>query len=176
MSLKPTVYAKAKDPNVDPFSPRTIKIEQETMSCELNNTQETIDDEHMKMFNDLNTARDSMNEEPMDLREFYEYRRDEHHWSPITFTLFSKLVATGFLAAFTPMTFYAVLVYGSAAAVRLAFVFSTWQGFTYEVTKPEALMKLFECCYMMRHEENLIAEEECYRMIQEIIRQPELYK
>jgi len=29
---------------------------------------------------------------------------------------------------------------------------------------------------MMRHEENLIAEEECYRMIQEIIRQPDLYK
>jgi hypothetical protein len=85
-------------------------------------------------------------------------------------------VATGFLAAFTPMTFYAVLVYGLATLVRSIFLFNTWKGYTFEVTKPEAFMKLFECCYMMRHEENLIAEEECYRMIQEIIRQPELYK
>lgn len=38
------------------------------------------------------------------------------------------------------------------------------------------MMKLIECCYMMRHEENLIAEEECYRMLQEIVRQPQLYK
>jgi len=68
------------------------------------------------------------------------------------------------------MTFYAVLVYGLSATVRAAFLFSTWMGFTYEVTRPEAFMKLFECCYMMRHEENLIAEEECYRMIQEVIR------
>merc|ERR1711934_742667 len=56
------------------------------------------------------------------------------------------------------------------------FIFSTWKGYTYEVTKPIAMMKLVECCYMMRHEENLIAEEECYRMLQEIIRQPQLYK
>lgn len=38
------------------------------------------------------------------------------------------------------------------------------------------MMRLCECCYMMRHEENLVAEEECYRMLQEIVRQPELYK
>lgn len=85
-------------------------------------------------------------------------------------------VATGFIAAYTPTTFYVVLVYGLSATVRAAFVFSTWAGYTYEVTKPEPMMKLVECCYMMRHEENLIAEEECYRMLQEIIRQPQLYK
>ena len=45
-----------------------------------------------------------------------------------------------------------------------------------EQTNPVVLMKLCECCYIMRHEENLVKEEECYRMLQEIIRQPQLYK
>lgn len=112
----------------------------------------------------------------MSRREYFVFQRESGKWSPITFTIFSMKVATGFLATFTPMTFYVVLVYGLSATVRVAFIFNTWMGFTYEVTKPESFMKLFECCYMMRHEENLIAEEECYRMIQEIIRQPDLYK
>lgn len=81
------------------------------------------------------------------------------------FILFSMKVATGFIAGYTPTTFYAVLVYGLSASVRVAFLFSTWQGYTYEVTKPEPLLKLIEYCYMMRHEENLIAEEESYRML-----------
>lgn len=130
----------------------------------------------MEWFNDINKARKEEGYGEIDLKEFYAILREEGNWSPIAFTVFSMQVATGFLAAFTPMTFYAVLVYGLSATVRLAFIFSTWQGFTYEVTKPEALMKLFEACYIMRHEENLIAEEECYRMIQEIVRQPDLYK
>ena len=37
-------------------------------------------------------------------------------------------------------------------------------------------MKLIEAIYMKRHEVNLVAEEELYRMLQEIVRQPELFK
>lgn len=90
--------------------------------------------------------------------------------------LFSMKVATGFIAAYTPTTFYLVLVYGLATAVRTGLIFNTWMGYTYEMTMPKSMMRLCECCYMMRHEENLVAEEECYRMLQEIVRQPELYK
>lgn len=79
-------------------------------------------------------------------------------------------VATGFIAAYTPTTFYAVLVYALGGQARVLLLWSTWKGYTYEITSPETMMKLVECCYIMRHEENLIAEEECYRMLQEIIR------
>lgn len=112
----------------------------------------------------------------MDIEEYYKFKREDGVWTAITFTLFNMQVATGFLATFTPMTFYAVLVYGLSATVRVSLITNTWMGYTYDVTKPEPLMKLIECCYMMRHEENLIAEEECYRMLQEVIRQPDLYK
>lgn len=90
--------------------------------------------------------------------------------------LFSMKVATGFIATYTPSTFYAVMVYGLSGQVRVALLWSTWKGYTYEVTKPVAMMKLCEACYIYRHEENLVNEEESYRMLCEIVRQPQLYK
>lgn len=69
----------------------------------------------------------------MDRQEYFEYLREDGHWSPIVFVLFSMKVATGFIAAYTPTTFYFVLVYGLAATVRASFVFSTWTGYTYDV-------------------------------------------
>lgn len=108
--------------------------------------------------------------------EYFEYERTEAHWSNIILLLFSMKVATGFIAQYTPTTFYAVLVYGLFATVRIIFVFGTWAGYTYENTSPEPMMKLCEACYIMRFEENLVGEEECYRMLVEIIRQPQLYK
>lgn len=74
-------------------------------------------------------------------------------------------VATGFIAAYTPTTFYIGLVYVLGGQARVMLLWSTWKAYTYEITSPEPMMKLVECCYMMRHEENLIAEEECYRML-----------
>lgn len=108
--------------------------------------------------------------------EYFEYQRQTGHWSNIMFILFSMKVATGFVAAYTPTTFYLVMVYGLSAQVRLAFMWSTWKAYTYEVTMPVALLKLIECCYIYRHEENLVGEEETYRMLVEVFRQPQLYK
>jgi|TARA_B110001450_G_C17226784_1_gene321778 hypothetical protein len=45
-----------------------------------------------------------------------------------------------------------------------------------ETTHPDAIIKTIEAVYMYRHEENLLQEEETYRMVQEIVRQPELLK
>lgn len=84
--------------------------------------------------------------------------------------LFSMKVATGFIATYTPTTFYLVLVYGLFSVVREIFIYSTWKGIPYEITNPVPLMKLCEAVYIHRHEENLVKEEECYRMLQEIIR------
>jgi hypothetical protein len=106
-----------------------------------------------------------MKELDMDRQEYFEYLREDGHWGPIVFVIFSMKVATGFIAAYTPTTFYVVLVYGMATLVRTTLIFSTWSGYTYELTRPEPMFKLVECCYMMRHEENLIQEEECYRML-----------
>jgi hypothetical protein len=55
-------------------------------------------------------------------------------------------------------------------------LYGTWRGWVYETTHPDALIKLIEAVYMKRHEEDLIGEEECYRMLQEILRSPELLK
>lgn len=101
----------------------------------------------------------------MTREDYFQYKREQGNWSNIMLILFSMKVATGFIASYTPTTFYLVLVYGLSGQVRTALIFSTWAGYTYETTMPVAMMKLCECCYMMRHEENLVAEEECYRML-----------
>jgi len=49
-------------------------------------------------------------------------------------------------------------------------------AFLYEVTDPMPIIKLIEAVYMRRHEEDLVGEEECYRMLVEIVRSPELLK
>lgn len=106
---------------------------------------------------------------------FFKFQRESGKYSNIILILFSMTVPVGFIAGFSAMTFYVVFVYGIAGSVRVI-IWNTWMGFTYEVTNPEPLIKLIECCYIMRHEENLVGEEECYRMLQEVIRQPQLYK
>lgn len=154
-TLHPTVYSKVKGNGngdiVNSWAARLV----DPQTCKLNQTELPLHDHTQKAIDDTGMTRG----------EYFAYQREEGHWSNIMLILFSMKVATGFIAAYTPTTFYAVLVYGLAGQVRLALLFSTWMGYTYEVTKPVAMMKLIECCYMMRHEENLVAEEECYRML-----------
>lgn len=106
---------------------------------------------------------------------YFRFLREAGSFSNIMFVLFSMTVPIGFIAGFSPLTFYVAVVYGMSGSVR-AIIFNTWMGFCWEVTNPEPLIKLIECCYIMRHEENLVQEEECYNMLKEIIRQPQLYK
>jgi hypothetical protein len=55
-------------------------------------------------------------------------------------------------------------------------MFGTWRSLVYETTHPDAIIKLIEACYMKRHEEDLVVEEENYKMLQEFVRSPELLK
>lgn len=92
------------------------------------------------------------------------------------FTLFSMFVSGSFLAGYSVKSFYMLVAYGTSGMVRTAFIFGTWKGFVYEITDSMALIKIFEAVYMYRFEQDLYNEEECYRMIQEIIRSPDLLK
>jgi len=86
-------------------------------------------------------------------------------WGKLTLTLFSVLVSSSLLAAYSPATFYMSIVYLAGGIIRPIFIFSTWKGWIYEVTNPDPIIKLIEGVYMKRHEEDLAGEEECYRML-----------
>jgi len=49
--------------------------------------------------------------------------------------------------------------------VRIALIYSTYTAWMYEITHPDAIIKLIEACYVKRHEEDLVGEEETYRML-----------
>lgn len=97
-------------------------------------------------------------------------------WSGLAITLFSVLVSASLLAAWSPTTFYGGIVYAASAVIRPALIFGTWTGWIYECTNPDPIIKVVEACYMKRHEEDFVGEEEAYRMLQEIVRSPELFK
>jgi hypothetical protein len=86
------------------------------------------------------------------------------------------MVSASIFASFNVTTFYTTFVLLLGAKIRPIFLYSTWKGFLYETTHPDAIIKLIESIYIKRHEENLIEEEENYRMLQEILRTPELLK
>ena len=86
------------------------------------------------------------------------------------------MVSGSLFKAFSIKTFYTSVVLVLGGMIRPIFLYGTWTGWVYETTTPDAIIKLIEACYMYRHEEDLIREEETYRMLQEIIRSPELFK
>ena len=86
-------------------------------------------------------------------------------WFRVTFTLFSMMVSASVFASFNVTTFYTTVVLVLGSQLRPIFLFGTWKGFVYETTHPDAVIKLIEACYMKRHEEDLIGEEETYRML-----------
>lgn len=94
----------------------------------------------------------------------------------LTLTLFSVLVSSSLLAAYNPTTFYASIVYVASGTIRPILIYGSWKGWIYECTNPDPIIKVIECCYMRRHEEDFVGEEEAYRLLQEIIRSPELFK
>merc|ERR1739848_506303 len=107
---------------------------------------------------------------------FKDKAKDEEVWTRIKFTLFSTMVSASIFASFNPTTFYTGVVLIIGTQLRPIFIYGTWTGWVYETTHPDAIIKLIESVYIKRHEEDLIGEEENYRMLQEILRCPELLK
>jgi len=86
------------------------------------------------------------------------------------------LVSASIFATYNISTFYMGVTYVLGGQIRIALIYYTFMAWMYEITHPDVIIKLIEAVYMKRHELDLIGEEECYRMLQEIIRQPELLK
>lgn len=109
-------------------------------------------------------------------QQYAEFQRDLQRqendviWKRVKLTLFSMMVSASFFASYNVTTFYTGVVVMLAGILRPNLIFSTHMGFLYETTQPDAVVKLVEACYMKRHEEDLVGEEECYRMLQEIVR------
>lgn len=101
---------------------------------------------------------------------------DDVVWYRVKFTLFSMMVSASIFASFNITTFYTTIVIVAGSSIRPLLMFGSWTAFIYESTHPDAMIRLIEACYMKRHEEDLIGEEETYRMLQEIMRSPQLFK
>jgi hypothetical protein len=86
------------------------------------------------------------------------------------------LVSASVMASFNITTFYTGVSLVVGAGARKALIYFTFMGFQFETQHPEPIIKLIEAVYIKRHEVDLVGEEELYRMLQEIIRQPELIK
>lgn len=101
---------------------------------------------------------------------------DDVIWHRVKLTLFSMMISASIFAGFDVTTFYTTVVLVLGSSLRPIFLYGTWRGWVYETTHPDAILKLIEAVYIKRHEEDLIGEEECYRMLAEIVRSPELLK
>jgi hypothetical protein len=97
-------------------------------------------------------------------------------WERVCFTLFSMLVSSSFFAAYNVTTFYLGVVLVSGFTIRTILIFNFWEAHQYETTMPDVIIKLAEAVYLKRQELDLIGEEECYQIMVEIIRSPELRK
>lgn len=85
-------------------------------------------------------------------------------------------VSGSFLAGFSVKTFYIAIAYGTSGTVRIILIFYSYTAFLYEITDPMPIIKVIEACYMYRFEQDLYNEEESYRIVQEIVRTPDLLK
>ena len=81
-----------------------------------------------------------------------------------------------FLAAYSVSTFYTAVVIGLSSTLRRIFITEIFKAKFKETTHTMPLIKLCEACCLYRQEENLVQEEETYRLLQEIIRSDSLFK
>ena len=102
------------------------------------------------------------------LKDQSDFKKLNKHvvWERVSFTLFSLLVSGSFLASYNLTSLYTGVVVLLGQSLRIALIWPTYKGHIYEITTPDAVISLIEAVYMKRHEEDLIGEEECYRMVQ----------
>jgi len=86
-------------------------------------------------------------------------------WTRIKLAVFSLQVTTSFLAAYTVLTFYVLILVTISGILRMIFVTDYWLAKFVESTHVMPLIKICEACYIYRHEEDLVKEEETYRVL-----------
>ncbi len=92
-------------------------------------------------------------------------RREESQWTKIKITIFSLLVTSSLLATLNPGTFYTSVTIALSSVLRTLFLTNYWQAKFVETNQTMPLIHLCEACYMFRHEEDLVKEDETYRML-----------
>jgi hypothetical protein len=145
-------------------------IPEELRNLEIDNKTCVAKDENK--FNELMKKFKKIDEEDKNT----EFPNDGTVWNRVTLTILSMMVSSSFFAQYDVKTFYTGVVVGMGPVIKSLLLFNTYMAFLYEITHPDPILKLIEAVYMRRHEEDLVGEEECYRMLQEIVRSPELLK
>jgi len=86
------------------------------------------------------------------------------------------LASSGFFAGYSVTTFYLGVVFALGLGIRSSLINNFYKAWQYETTMPDTIIKLCEAVVLHRQEVNPTGEEECYRMVQELVRSVELHK
>merc|ERR1712147_72119 len=105
-----------------------------------------------------------------------DIKHGESNWIRFRITFLSLLVSNSFLASYSMKGFYFLIIFAISSFVKPICMFSTFMGWLYEATHAMVFLKLIDAIYMGRHEGNLKQEDECWRMLQDLVRSPELIK
>lgn len=105
-----------------------------------------------------------------------DIEKPNSNWVRFKFTFLNMIVSSSFLANYNMIGFYTLVILGISSFLTPTCMFKTYTGWLYECTHAMPLLKLCDGIYMGRHEGNLKQEDECWRMLQDFVRSPELVK
>ena len=86
-------------------------------------------------------------------------------WQKVNMLLYNAKAATSFIGDYSPWLFIFLISFVLSGTFKANAAWPTFQAFNFELTEPQALLKLMEGVYMKRHEQDLVGEEELYRMV-----------
>tara|TARA_B110000285_G_C14884695_1_gene495605 strand:+ start:408 stop:752 length:345 start_codon:yes stop_codon:yes gene_type:complete len=86
------------------------------------------------------------------------------------------LVSSSFLASYSLTTFYVGVVFVLGGTVRTSLIWPSYKAWVYEAVETDPVLKLVDYIYNKRYEEDLVGEEEGYRMLREILHTHEFFK
>jgi hypothetical protein len=106
----------------------------------------------------------------------FEEERQGGNYGMWEIVLFNLEIMTSFLAGYTPLVFYSAVVYVNSTLLSTAVRTWTYQAWVIEIARPVAIHRLIEAIHLHKQEENLVAEEETFYLLVEIVRSPELVR
>jgi len=100
----------------------------------------------------------------------------EKIYGRVSLMLFSMLVSSSFLASYSLTTFYLGVVFVLGSTARTSLIWPSYKAWVYEAVETDSVLKLVDYVYNKRYEEDLVGEEEGYRMLREILHTQEFFK
>jgi hypothetical protein len=86
------------------------------------------------------------------------------------------LVSSSFLASYSLSGFYFGVVYILGTNIRLMIIWPSYKAWVWEAVETDAVLRLVDYVILRRYEEDLVGEEEGYRLLREIIHCQEFFK